>query len=77
MANADYVFDPSRFRNLAVPTLLLLGEDSPPSLKKPTERLAGLLGNSRVVVMPGQGHVAMTTAPELFLREVIGFLEAR
>ena len=75
-AEADYVFDPKRFRNLAVPTLLLLGENSPPSLKKPTERLATVLANGRVVVMPGQGHVAMTTAPELFLRQVIGFLEA-
>jgi len=76
VADADYVFDPERFRSLAVPTLLLLGENSPPSLKKPTERLASVLPNSRVVVMSDQGHVAMRTAPELFLREVIGFLEA-
>lgn len=75
-ADADYVFEPRRFRGLAVPTLLLLGENSPPSLQKPTERLASVLPNSSVVVMPGQGHVAMRTAPELFLREVIGFLEA-
>ncbi|MGQ0551243.1 MAG: alpha/beta fold hydrolase [Armatimonadota bacterium] len=76
MADADYVFDPDRFRRLAVPTLLLLGENSPSVLKKPTERLASVLPNSHVVVMPGQGHIAMTTAPELFLREVIVFLEA-
>lgn len=76
MADAEYVFDPERFRGLAVPTLLLLGEASPPMLRKPTERLGATLPNSRVVIMPGQGHVAMTTAPELFLREVIGFLEA-
>ncbi len=76
MAEADYAFDPERFRGLAVPTLLLLGEHSPPFLKKPTERLASVLRNSRVVVMPGQGHVAMSTAPELFLHEVMGFLNA-
>ena len=76
MADADYVFDPEQFRSLAVPTLLLTGETSPPIATKPTERLASVLPNSRVVVMPGQGHVAMSTAPELFLREVIGFLEA-
>ena len=76
MAEADYVFDPKRFRSLTVPTLLLLGENSPPSLTKPTERLASVLPSSRVVVMPGQGHIAMRTAPELFLREVIGFLAA-
>jgi pimeloyl-ACP methyl ester carboxylesterase len=75
-ADADYVFDPDRFRHFVVPTLLLLGEHSPAFLKKATEGLAEVLPNSRVVVLPGQGHIAMTTAPELFLREVMGFLEA-
>ncbi|MBI4199853.1 MAG: alpha/beta hydrolase [Chloroflexi bacterium] len=74
MADADYVFDSKRFRRLTAPTLLLLGEKSPPFLKRPTERLASVLPNSRVVVMPGQGHAAMSTAPELFLREVVTFL---
>ncbi|WP_255342093.1 alpha/beta fold hydrolase [Methanoculleus sp. MH98A] len=32
------------------------------------------LPNSRVVVMPGQQHVAMSAAPELFMRLVTGFL---
>jgi hypothetical protein len=27
--------------------------------------------------MPGQQHVAMDTAPELFLREVLGFLSGQ
>jgi pimeloyl-ACP methyl ester carboxylesterase len=76
MGDADYVFAPERFRSLTHPTLLLLGEKSPPFLKKPTQRLASTLPSSRVVVMSGQGHAAMSTAPELFLHEVIGFLEA-
>jgi pimeloyl-ACP methyl ester carboxylesterase len=76
LADADYTFKPERFRHLEVPTLLLVGGDSPPSLTKPTERLAAALPNSRIAVMPGQGHVAMSTAPDLFLREVLGFLES-
>jgi len=76
MADADYRFDPKRFRSLTVPTLLLLGENSPPFLTRPTELLASTLPDSRIVVLPGQGHVAMSTAPELFLREVIEFLTA-
>ncbi len=74
MADADYVLDPKRFQRLTTPTLLLLGEKSPPIIRRPTERLASVLSNSRVVVMPGQGHAAMSTAPELFLREVLTFL---
>ena len=74
MADGDYVFEPERFRKLSVPTLLLLGGNSPPMLSRPTELLAATLPNSRVVVMPGQGHAAINTAPDLFLKEVIGFL---
>ena len=76
MADADYVFDTTRFGSVSVPTLLLVGENSPPFLRKPTELLASVLPNSRVVMLAGQGHVAMSTAPELFLREVIEFLKA-
>lgn len=74
MADGEYRFDPARFRSLAVPTLLLLGDQSPAELVAPTRALHSALPDSRVVVLEGQGHVAMTTAPELFLREVIGFL---
>jgi pimeloyl-ACP methyl ester carboxylesterase len=74
MADGDYRFDPVRFRRLEVPTLLLLGENSPAELTAPTRALDTALQDSRIVVLEGQGHVAMTTAPELFLREVVGFL---
>jgi pimeloyl-ACP methyl ester carboxylesterase len=75
-ADGDYEFDPARFSALETPTLLLIGEDSPESLTKPSHLLAAALPNARTVVMPGQAHIAMTTAPDLFLREVLGFLTA-
>jgi len=74
MGDENYRFEPARFKDLAVPTLLLLGEKSPPFLKKPTEKLAAALPNSQVVVLPGQGHAAMSTAPELFINEIIQFI---
>lgn len=70
-----YVFQPERFRELGTPTLLLLGGDSPPFLKAATERVHAALPNSRIAVLPGQQHTAMNTAPELFLREVLQFLQ--
>lgn len=76
MADGEYRFDPDRFHSLEVPTLLLLGENSPAELSAPTLALDAALPNSRVVVLEGQGHVAMTTAPDLFLREVTDFLSA-
>src|SRR5258708_40058617 len=34
----------------------------------------GMLPNSRILVLPGQQHIAMDTAPDLFVREVLAFL---
>ncbi len=70
----DYLFDAQRFRNLQTPTLLLLGADSPAFLKEATQAVAAALPNSRIAVLPGQGHFAMDTAPDLFVQEVLAFL---
>jgi pimeloyl-ACP methyl ester carboxylesterase len=69
-----YRFDAQRFKDLHTPTLLLLGGDSPHFVKAATEAVDGALPDSRIVVMPGQEHIAMYTAPELFLHEVLAFL---
>jgi pimeloyl-ACP methyl ester carboxylesterase len=74
MADGDYDFDPDRFRRLDVPTLLLLGENSSAMFAEATRALDAALPDSRVVVLEGQGHVAMTTGPELFVREVTAYL---
>ena len=60
---------------MTIPTLLLLGGDSPRFLRDGTNSLHETLPNNRIAVMPGQQHTAMNSAPELFLREVFGFLE--
>jgi pimeloyl-ACP methyl ester carboxylesterase len=74
MAEGDYVFKASRFNALSVPTLLLIGENSPIERTGPAKALDAALPDSQVVVLEGQGHVAMTTAPELFLDAVTSFL---
>lgn len=61
-ANRDYVFEPSRFQELATPTLLLVGGDSPEHEKADAETLARTLPNARISVLDGQGHAAMLTA---------------
>jgi pimeloyl-ACP methyl ester carboxylesterase len=69
-----YQFRPERFTTFSTPTLLLLGGDSPPAFRQATDLLAAALPAGRVAVMPGQQHVAMDTAPDLFLAEVTRFL---
>jgi pimeloyl-ACP methyl ester carboxylesterase len=67
-------FEEERLAPMETPTLLLLGGDSHEVYKETIERIHSMLPKSRIVVMPGQQHVAMNTAPELFLREVLDFL---
>ena len=69
-----YRFDPERFRDLRVPTLLLSGGDSPTALRKAAEAANEALSDTRIVVMPGQGHAAMDTGTDLFTTEVLRFL---
>jgi pimeloyl-ACP methyl ester carboxylesterase len=71
-----YTFDAAKFANLPTPTLLLLGSDSPPLFQRAIEVVDPALPNSKVVILPGQQHIAMDTNPELFAREVTHFLLA-
>ena len=70
-----YHFDPNRFANVRIPTLLLLGTESPRIMHESTMAAHAALPNSRVELLPGQGHAAMTSAPEMFLGKVLAFLE--
>ena len=74
-AHEAYRFDPQRFRDLRIPTLLLVGGDSPYFFKAAIEAAHAALPNSRILALPGQQHIAMDTAPDLFVREVITFLK--
>jgi pimeloyl-ACP methyl ester carboxylesterase len=71
----SYSWVPARFAELRVPTMLLLGGDSPRVFRDGIEALAEALQNSSIVELPGQQHIAMDTAPDLFLREVLAFLQ--
>lgn len=75
-AEEAYRFEPGRFRKLDVPTLLLLGGDSPSFFRTTIETWHAALPNSRIVVLPGQQHIAHYTAPDLFVHEVRTFLAA-
>jgi pimeloyl-ACP methyl ester carboxylesterase len=74
-ADEGYRFDAARFKDVRAPTLLLLGGDSPAFFKAAIELVHEALPSSRIAVLPGQQHTAMNTAPELFLREVLAFLQ--
>ncbi len=71
-----YQPDFGTFARVAAPVLLLVGSDSPQPLKLATDRLHKALPDVRKVVLDGQAHLAMDTAPEMFLREILTFFES-
>ena len=64
---------PDQIGKLSTPVLLLLGGDSPAVFGRANANLEKLLPNSRSVVMPGQKHIAMDTAPDLLVGAVLDF----
>ncbi len=69
----NYTFNAARFRKLETPTLLMAGSETHPFYKAAVEALHDALPNSRMVVLPNQGHEAMDTASQVFLREAENF----
>ena len=60
----SYGVELSRLRALRVPTLLLLGGESPAAFAEATARFNVAIPNSHVRELVGQRHIAMDTAPE-------------
>lgn len=73
-ANEHYRFEPQRFKELITPTLLLVGGDSLDFFRAAAAAVNAAIPTSRVRILPGQQHIAMDTAPQLFVREVVAFL---
>jgi pimeloyl-ACP methyl ester carboxylesterase len=73
-AGMPYRFAPADVADTTVPTLLILGEHSVPELGTTVQHIADALARSSVVTLPGQGHGAMFTAPELLSSEIRRFV---
>jgi pimeloyl-ACP methyl ester carboxylesterase len=74
-AMVAYRFDPERIAQITIPTLVLLGEESPGWRRDAMHALDTALPESRLGILAGQGHLATHTAPDLLASEIIGFLE--
>ncbi len=70
-----YRFDPTRFGDLRVPTMLLVGGASAAAFRTTARAVDSALSHSRLVVLPGQGHAAMDTTTDLFTTEVHRFVK--
>jgi len=68
-----FTFYPGQFTEMTTPTILLTGSESPAFFKEVTRAVHDMLPNSQVVPFQGHGHVAMNSAPELFIEKVLEF----
>lgn len=69
-----YEFDERRFAGMRTQTMLLCGSDSLPFFKVAADTIENGLNRCFQRMLPGQHHVAMDTAPELFVQAVVDFL---
>jgi pimeloyl-ACP methyl ester carboxylesterase len=69
-------YDYGDLSRYTVPTLLMVGEESPASELAHARHLASELPSARISVLPGEGHVAPVTAPQLLAREISQFAAA-
>ena len=65
---------PALASNITAPVLFLLGERSPIWAKDIIHRAAGAIANSKVTLLPGLGHLAIDSAPQLVVDELNSFL---
>lgn len=59
------------------PVLLLTGERSTDPAKPEVGAVAAVLPDARLLVLPGQQHIADIFDPETFARHLLGFLHGR
>lgn len=68
--------DLERYRQLAMPVLLLVGRLSSKDLQDASIRLADVLADTHTLWLEDQAHVANLVAPDLVARGIAGFLSA-
>ncbi len=71
----DYAFDSDRFAAVDLPIRFLVGTESPEPLTASTRTAHKAIASSELVELDGQGHTAMDTDPEGFVRAVTEFLD--
>ncbi len=72
LQNVDFS---SSVADLSMPTLIVVGERDQATTPEMAHQLAGLIPNSRLVVLPGIAHAPQLQDPPGFVQTVVGFME--
>jgi pimeloyl-ACP methyl ester carboxylesterase len=60
--------------SIGVPVLLVIGGQNEAALRPGANQLCSIMRDARVCVLPGQGHMAFDTAPELLASAIRAFV---
>jgi len=71
---AEEHWRPAGYDDLVLPTLLLVGSTSPAWARRWTSMAQSAIPNSRLQVLDAQGHLALTSAPELVAQAIVDFV---
>jgi pimeloyl-ACP methyl ester carboxylesterase len=67
-------FDPTRYQDITLRTLLLVGSESPPNAWSRVREIHDALPNSQIVTLPTQDHMAIDHKPKAIADHVLAFL---
>jgi pimeloyl-ACP methyl ester carboxylesterase len=71
------VFDLARIEAFSLPSLLTMGDQSPPTFAPVVAKLTGVLPNVEVVTFPGAGHIPHVTHPDPYIQAVTAFVRKK
>ena len=66
-----YKYSAESFSSIRIPTTLFVGENSSEILRNMASRVQATIPGSKTVELPGQGHIAMLTAPDMLAEQVL------
>lgn len=72
-ADQDFSLDESRLGSIEASVLVISGGTNPANKQAVASRLASLMPNARLLMLPGEGHVAHHTAPGRLTEAVLEF----
>ena len=73
-AELAFGLDPAALAQIASPTLMLLGSESPEWARRSTDAYSQAIPHAEVRILEGHGHNATTSGPELLAAEMARFL---
>ena len=72
-AEHEFALDALRLADFTIPTLVLVGSESPDWARRSTQAIAATIPGAELQTLEGHGHGAAVSGPELVAEEIAGF----